>query len=138
MIRVPISILVNDSSPQFGEFFADSAARHGWECVQASNHFFFSEALHDQIFDLICLQLVHPEIDGLGALQEIADTGFSGTVLMFNQSQELYARAATNLANAFRFSLVNYRWPQQAADIDLILKRHSPCASSAQVAVPGP
>lgn len=122
MTHAPIRVLVNDASAQFGALFAESAARLGWECQQASSYAVFRESVTAQDFDLVCLLLVHPEIDGLAALQELADAEFAGKVLMFNQSQALYSRAAKNLARALRFDLRNYRWPQNSAEIDAICR----------------
>lgn len=106
-----IRLLVSDDTHEFGFLVRDCAAKLGWECVLSPDLASFISGVSSNRFDLLCMQMVHSEVDGLGALHVLGDVGFSGKVLMFNHSTELYSRVAENLSDAHGYALTNYRWP---------------------------
>lgn len=116
-----VRLLVSDDTQEFGCLVAECASRLGWECVLSPNLVSFNAGLQDQQFDLVCMQMVHPEVDGLGAMQVLGRIGFNGKVLMFNHSTDLYSRAAGKLSDAHGFSLTNYRWPLDPCLVELAL-----------------
>lgn len=116
-----IRLLVSDDSQEFGILVKDCATRLGWECVLSHDLASFISGVTSNRFDLLCMQMVHPEVDGLGAIHVLGDVGFSGKVVMFNHSTELYSRVAGNLSDAHGFSLTNYRWPLDPANVEQAL-----------------
>ena len=121
MLDHQIRLLVSDETREFGLLVRDCATRLGWECVLSPDLPSFISGVSSNRFDLVCMQMVHPEVDGLGAIHVLRDVGFSGKVLMFNHSTELYSRVADNLSAAHGFSLTNYRWPLDPVHIEQAL-----------------
>lgn len=116
-----VRVLVSDDTEDFGCMVKECARRLGWDCVLSPDLASFIAGLHNHAFDLVCMQMVHPEVDGLGAIQVLGGVGFSGRVLMFNHSTELYSRVADNLSAAHGFSLTNHRWPLGPEEVEQAL-----------------
>lgn len=121
MLGDQIRLLVSDDTQDFGFLVRDCAAKLGWDCVLSPNLASFISGISSNRFDLLCMLMVHPEVDGLGALHVLGDVGFSGKVLMFNDSTELYSRVAENLSNAHGYALINYRWPLDLESVEQAL-----------------
>lgn len=121
MVDKVVRLLVSDDTEGFGRVFAERAHHLGWECVISADMASFIAGLQSDQFDLVCLQMVHPEIDGLGAMQILGGVGYVGKVLIFNHSTDLYSRIADQLSDAFSFTLSNYRWPLSGENVEEIL-----------------
>ncbi|MFT7570799.1 MAG: DNA-binding response OmpR family regulator [Paracoccaceae bacterium] len=123
MLADQIRLLVSDDTQEFGFLVRDCATRLGWECVLSSDLASFISGVSSNRFDLLCMQMVHPKVDGLGAIHVLGDVGFSGKVLMFNHSTKLYSRVAGNLSDAHGFALTNSRWPLDPVNVEQALVR---------------
>ena len=116
-----IRLLVSDDTQDFGFLVRDCAAKLGWEYVLSPSLASFISGVSSNRFDLLCMQMVHPEVDGLRALHVLGDVGFNGKVLMFNHSTELYSRVAGDLSDAYGYTLINYRWPLDQDTVEQVL-----------------
>tara|TARA_R110002110_G_scaffold74579_5_gene197331 strand:+ start:8142 stop:8498 length:357 start_codon:yes stop_codon:yes gene_type:complete len=104
-------MLLNDDSPEFGHSIQRYASDLAISCIAARTQGEFLKALSMSDFDLVCLELVHPEIEGLWALRQLALRDYLGIVLMFNESLPVYSRVAEGMARTFGIRIETVNWP---------------------------
>ena len=99
-------LLVVDDSPAFAEYVRNAAQTLGFEVEASRNGKVAKAAYHSFKPDIILLDMVMPEIDGIELVQWLSDEGCRARLIVVTGYSPHYADMTKTLAEAKGFELV--------------------------------
>ena len=122
MANTSRKLLLNDLSPYFGLEIRRHAESMTIFCEAATTSQEFLKAISTGAFDLICIKMLHSEVEGLWALFQLSDRKFEGKVIMFNESLPVYSRVARGVAQMSNIHIRISCWPIPKEEIVQLLE----------------
>ena len=114
-------LLVVDDEPDFGKIVATVGRGLGYEVEVTTTAKAFQQAFLRQVPDLICLDVVMPDMDGVQLVQWLAKREFRNKVVIMSGFNPIYAKMARTLGTAGGFEAVTLTKPIAIADLKKIL-----------------
>ena len=93
-------LLVCDDEPDIRTFIRDVAEGMGYAVEEVADARDCAARAAATLPDVIVLDIVMPEVDGIEIIQRLADVRFAGRVLLISGFNPSYARAASVLARS--------------------------------------
>jgi len=119
-------VLIIDDEPDIGEFIGAVAEGLGYEVTVTTEAEAFIDAYNAEHPDVVVVDVIMPNIDGIELVKYLAELGCSARVLVVSGYTERYLDNTTSLAEAYGLSSVTaMRKPIDLAELETYLSAAS-------------
>ena len=115
-------VMICDDEPDFRAIVADVVTGMDMEAVEVGKPEEFAQTYESGVPDIVVLDIVMPNIDGLELVDWLADAGYRGRLVLVSGYNPNYARAAHTMADLKGIASVTVlQKPVSLADLRAVL-----------------